>query len=223
MPDHLTEEYHKARKQYALFAGLLMAWELIGVRLDTKLFPSANVELLTPEAAPLVLIVMVLYSGYRTSIEWYQCDERRRELRVSKIDFRVAHIIGIASLALFAIQRLLKVQLAEQGGETTDFSLGFLAGFYLCHEVSVPLASFLGFKGTTIEILRWLRGRGWERRIGLLAIVAIPSTLIADWKGWRLMAVGASSGFAFTLVMMLIAVRRRSRELSTGREQSSRV
>ena len=31
-----TPEYHKARRQLALFAGLLLAWEFIGIRLLNK-------------------------------------------------------------------------------------------------------------------------------------------------------------------------------------------
>ena len=52
-PPPLTDAYHKVRKQFGLFSGLLIAWELIGV--DLEKFSPYNVQLKNPEAAPYVL------------------------------------------------------------------------------------------------------------------------------------------------------------------------
>ena len=30
----MTEAYHKARRQFALFSGILMAWEYVGIKFD---------------------------------------------------------------------------------------------------------------------------------------------------------------------------------------------
>ena len=49
---HLTDAWHKARKQYALFSGLLIGWELVGVQLAEKPLETLNVTLRTPEVAP---------------------------------------------------------------------------------------------------------------------------------------------------------------------------
>ena len=46
--DHpLTEAFRKTRKQYVLFASLLIAWELVGLRLpeDGKLSSTVAIEL----------------------------------------------------------------------------------------------------------------------------------------------------------------------------------
>ena len=57
----LTESYRKARKHYVLFSGLLVAWELVGIRLGTgtegleavsgKVF-DIDITILSPVAAP---------------------------------------------------------------------------------------------------------------------------------------------------------------------------
>ncbi|MEO1023346.1 MAG: hypothetical protein AAFW89_12455 [Bacteroidota bacterium] len=46
----LPESYQKARKNYGLFASVLLAWELIGVDVDQQPFNSFNIGVKTPEA-----------------------------------------------------------------------------------------------------------------------------------------------------------------------------
>jgi hypothetical protein len=43
-PPPLTESYHKARKNLALFSGLLIAWELVGLKLGTRIHPELEHE-----------------------------------------------------------------------------------------------------------------------------------------------------------------------------------
>jgi len=105
-PPPLSDQYHKGRKGYALFSGLLLAWVLAGIQVDVR-NPVANisVSLATPDMVPIILTVLVLYFAFRTYVEWYQCDDRRRALMPSRIDFVASHIIGISSIFTYGIQQ----------------------------------------------------------------------------------------------------------------------
>jgi hypothetical protein len=54
---------------------------------------------------PIILTVLVLYFAFRTCVEWYQCDDRRRALIPSRIDFFVSHFIGISSIFTYGMQQ----------------------------------------------------------------------------------------------------------------------
>jgi hypothetical protein len=109
----LGEGYSHARKAYGLTSALLMAWELIGVELEASPIENLKLTLKSPQAAPYVLIVLIIYFGFRVTIEWYQTDIRRRNLPASRIDFVAAHAIAVAALALYGFQTLAKVQVAN--------------------------------------------------------------------------------------------------------------
>jgi len=107
-PPPLSDQYHKGRKGYALFSGLLLAWALAGIQVDAR-NPVANVRvsLVTPDMVPIILPVLVLYFAFRTCVRWYQCDARRPALIPSRIDFFVSHLIGISSIFTYGIQQTI--------------------------------------------------------------------------------------------------------------------
>lgn len=136
-PEALTEAYHKARKQFGLFSGLLIAWELIGVDLEN--FAPYEVKLKNPEAAPFVLLALVVYFAIRTGIEWHQCDEERRRRQVSRLDLALSYGLGAMSVFLCVLQDVLGIQVAElllvlQFIGPTGFFWG-LGGFHLARVV----------------------------------------------------------------------------------------
>jgi hypothetical protein len=109
----LGEGYSHARKAYGLTSALLMAWELIGIELQASPMENLKLTLKSPQAAPYVLIVLIIYFGFRVTIEWHQNDIRRRSLRASRIDFAAAHTIAAAALLLYGFQTLSKIQIAN--------------------------------------------------------------------------------------------------------------
>ena len=125
LPDAMTDAYHKARRSYGLFSGLLIAWELIGIQVNASPFSDFNVTLKSPEAAPYILIALVGYYAFRLTVEWYQCDSSRRALKVSRIDFFIAHFLGFVAVGLYAIQRGLGLQLADQLGDSPPYWIVF--------------------------------------------------------------------------------------------------
>lgn len=105
----LTDPYRKAHKLYVLFSGLLASWELIGISLDTK--DKWGIELKSPKAVPLILLTLMLYSGYRTIIEWLQCGPERN--KVARLDYWVAHSIALGAIIISVVQYLTKIQIVD--------------------------------------------------------------------------------------------------------------
>lgn len=105
----LTDPYRKVHKLYVLFAGLLASWELIGVTLDTK--DRWGIELKSPKAVPLILLTLMLYSGYKTIIEWLQCGAERN--KVARLDYWVAHSIALVAIVISVVQYLTKIQIVD--------------------------------------------------------------------------------------------------------------
>lgn len=130
------ESYHKARKQYGLYSALLMAWELLGLRLSETPLSNINFTIKSPQAAPFVLIALIVYFCFRTIIEWHQTSKKRRLQPASKIDFLISHIIASLAILLFGIQRLLQIQIANL------YSLGQSLAY---HIVSGLFGSFVLF------------------------------------------------------------------------------
>lgn len=110
----LTDAYRKAHKSYVLASGLLASWELIGITLDTK--EKYGIELKSPKAVPLILFTLVIYSGYKMTIEWMQCHPERRQHTAAKWDYRIAHGLAFVAIAISLIQYLLLIQVADIPG-----------------------------------------------------------------------------------------------------------
>jgi hypothetical protein len=110
----LSDAFRAARKHYVLVSALLTAWELIGFDITETPLEGIGLKLKSPQAVPYVLVVLVLYFSFRTMIEWYQCDSRRRSLLASKVDLYSAHFIAILSFILYITQSYLGFQLADE-------------------------------------------------------------------------------------------------------------
>jgi hypothetical protein len=107
---HLSAEYYKARKNYNLFAGLLFLWEFVGIELPNNPWGNMNIRFKSPEAAPYVLLFILMFYAFRITIEWQQSDVLRRSFSQSKIDYFFSHFIAIVSLSLFFLQLAIKRQ-----------------------------------------------------------------------------------------------------------------
>lgn len=117
-PRALSTEYHKARKQLMLWAGILLIWELVGVDLEKAKDAEGNVGALvksikSPQAIPWVLLILVAYLLFKVTVEWYQCSADRRSLRVSRIDFFSAWIVSLVAYVLYVGQAISRVQFAD--------------------------------------------------------------------------------------------------------------
>src|SRR5262249_10025403 len=90
----LTESYRKAKNTYVSMAGLFAAWRFLGLTLDTK--AKWGIELRSPAGMPLLLISLLGYWAFSTTMEWLQCDPARRKILAARMDFFVAHGIALS-------------------------------------------------------------------------------------------------------------------------------
>ena len=109
----LSDHYHKARKLYGLTSGLLLLWELVGIELQPNPVEYLKVKLLSPEAVPAILFLLVFYFAFRFIIEWSQCDGYRRQFLASRVDFYAAHGFGFVSVSIYAFQQALTTRVSE--------------------------------------------------------------------------------------------------------------
>ena len=118
----MTEAYHKARRLLALFSGILIAWEYVGLRIGeqtggpvtTKLpITETVVTIKNAEVIPVVVVILTIYFGFRLAIEWLQCDAQARTTLASKTDLQVAYFLASAAVLLFVLQRTTELRLAD--------------------------------------------------------------------------------------------------------------
>lgn len=107
-PPPMSDQYNNARNKYALFSALLLAWSFLGIQIDIKgFFANVDVSLPNPEKLPILLTVLVVYYAYRSCIEWNQCDGIRRSYRSSRVDFAIAHLIGLTAILAYGVQQTI--------------------------------------------------------------------------------------------------------------------
>jgi len=188
-PQALTSEYHKARKQLMLWAGILFIWELVGIDLEKAKEAGGNAgavitAIKSPQAVPWVLLILVAYFLFKTTVEWYQCSRARRSLRVSRIDFGSAWFVTVLACALYAYQAISRIQFADvvQRSNRTQ---------------SIMIAATVGltYPGYIKRVYRNVlvkkeKGEIWWSVFGLLPIVVVVLGMIRGIFNWRYIVTG---------------------------------
>jgi uncharacterized membrane protein YfcA len=198
-PPPFSDPYHHARRAYAAVAGLLLAWEFIGIALQGAGASSFPATLKNPEAAPVVLFALVLYFATRFTVEWHQSDPSRRALPASRFDFWMAHAIGGTSVVLYSAQHLFAFQLAQvvKPPAAASFLLAVVSGF------------------AASEIWRYFKEgqTDWLRLLLFVAAALVPLTIaiVGQWSGATLAAsaIGLVVGLAIGRVLWLYRARKR--------------
>src|SRR5262249_26331615 len=90
--------------------GLLAAWELLGITPETDKW---GFKLQSPNAIPLILLTLVLYSSYKMTIEWAQCNPSRREHIAAKLDYRFAHMVAVIAIGISFFQYIYRTQIFD--------------------------------------------------------------------------------------------------------------
>ena len=186
-PGPLSETYHKARRNLALFSGALIAWEYVGIRFGQEgrlSILGADVRIQHQQVIPVVIVALVLYYAFRLAIEWMQCDANRRALAVAKIDLYVAYALGVVGVAVFSLQRISPFQLAEALTAITIAWLG--AGVGLAAIVHTGASGFARRRETSeASRLTYL----------ILVLVFLVLWLVAAIVVGLTVGVGAAIGF----------------------------
>lgn len=198
----LQEQYHKARKLYGLFSGLLMVWSLVGVRIEQAPIESLKVTLLNPEAVPVMLFFLVLYFAFRLTIEWYQCELNRRTIFASRVDFISAHCIGVISALLYSFQLMTKFRFADLANQIPlvgiiPFILLMVAsGFFILRRGFLKFGKFASSKrnGTYFRLNLDTK----EKKIAF-GMVAFGLTVMAVISMYELFQSGSPISIAFEI------------------------
>lgn len=57
----LNYHYYRNRRQLVLFSTILFVWEFIGIILPNKPFNNIKIEIIAPQAALYILIILIFY------------------------------------------------------------------------------------------------------------------------------------------------------------------
>lgn len=191
---HVTEAYRNAYRTYVLVAGFLVAWELPGVTLDIK--AKLGVELKSPGAGLLILLILLIYTGYKMTIEWLQCDAGRREKGPAKWDFYIAHIIGACALSISVVQYLSSIRVTDLLGQHKEASLNFVFGAAGTMMIVALVRLFRNNVGP-VEII-----------LILLALIYIGNKIIVNASGQARGTVISAIAGAFFATGLLIYFKR---------------
>lgn len=101
-----------------LWSAVLFVWEFVGIDLEqaknTEGYAGALVKSIkSPQAVPWVLLIVVAYFLFKTTVEWYQCLTERRMILASRVDFFFGWFVALTTYALYVGQAISRVQVAD--------------------------------------------------------------------------------------------------------------
>jgi hypothetical protein len=214
-PRPLSTEYHKAHKQLMLWSAILFIWELVGIDLEKAKEAGGSagaivVAIKSPQAIPWALTILVAYFLFKTTVEWFQCGEARRKLRVAQIDFTTAWVVPITAFALYAYQVSKNVQVADviQSREKSFlFGFGFVVGVFVGLIGSVRAQVF--YKELKAGHGQWKRSLGRSVLQLFLLVIGVLFALSGGFFPpdnpppvyWRPLISGFFTGIVFGLVI----------------------
>ena len=197
-PQALTSEYHKARKQLMLWAGILFIWELVGIDLDKAKEAGGNAgavvgAIKAPQAVPWAFLTLILYFGFKLRIEWGQCNHLRRQMRESRVDYYSAFFVASIAFILYLAQAISHIQFANAVQGSSRFE-SFFAGIVLCTSVGIIIRL----------VTRW-HPPDMNRRVAIVVIiVGLVSALelwnrsrFLQWMLYGLLLGSVVTGFIF--------------------------
>jgi hypothetical protein len=103
----LTSAYHDARHLLAFLSGLLLTWDYLGLRFEGA--PEGVLGLKAfikyPDAIPNAILILACYAALRVGIEWWQCDETRRDTTASIVDCGFSYFLFVAAVTGYILRR----------------------------------------------------------------------------------------------------------------------
>lgn len=213
-PRPLSNEYHRARKQLLLWAGILLIWELVGVDLDKAKDAQGNIGVVvksikSPQAVPWVLVILVGYFLFKVTVEWQQCTKARRALRASKTDFISGWIVALLAVAFYIGQSISQVQFADLVKSNPRETLAAVYG---------------GIAGATLlvyglNLKHWFRDRsrsastsGHLVMFSLGLVIFLFAVIFTDWRFALLgTIIGIAGAVGSRLLLSSLRTRRRLR------------
>ena len=215
-PKALTPEYHKARKQLMLWAGILFIWELVGIDLDKAKDSGGNAGAIitaikSPQAVPWVLVILVGYFSFKLWVEWQQCEPRRRIVKAARIDLGSAWAVASVAVTLYAYQAISHIQLAD-----------LLQSSKRAQSVLFGLSLILPISSVAVAISPL--NRAGKLRAEVICLMVLFSTLLScltfelaeGTTSIGYTAFGLFIGLTITALIIFMYRNLRSRRLASG-------
>jgi len=207
----LSKHYYKSRRQLALYSGILLAWELIGLTIPNKPLTNSNIEIKSPEAFPFVLLVMISYFVYRTLIGWYLSSPQVRKLYISRFDLNSSFLIAFISVFIYIYQTISKEQL---------FNIDLSTGVSIILIIIVIFISFFQLIPIYVFVVDILYHQGLKdnrtkkQKVFMLLLGSLPTLILIIYsfiaKGFTLLWVNFGVLFILLIFSLLIEGSVRS-------------
>jgi hypothetical protein len=184
-----------------LWAAILLAWELIGGDLAKIQASGGNIgavitAIKSPQAIPWVLLLLVAYFLFKTTVEWMQSNQSRRQLRVARIDFFSAIFFAVVSYLLYFGQRIARVQFADLLAGRASYFFSAVAGPPLGLAL-IRLA--LKIRDTfVVQDKTWVLMRLGIEQFAVLSTVSFAALSLSRW------AIGRISIAAFLVGALIL-------------------
>ncbi len=201
-PPPLTDEYHRARRNLNFASALLFGWELVGLQLGKLVKtpeivwgePMVEIDLFgvpiivkSPDAAPGVLIALVLFFAFRLRMEWGQCSTARRRQSEAQWDIAASYTLAVIAVALYLTQLAIDAQVWQHRGAFLLWVVGAQVGFMVLDVVPRP-----GHRVTQALVFR--SAPAISVGAGFLVLVVMDRVGDMPWQ-WGI--VGLCCGVAF--------------------------
>jgi hypothetical protein len=192
-----------------LWSSLLFIWELVGIDLEKAKETGGNAGAIitaikSPQAIPWVLLILVIYFVFKTTVEWYQNNVVRRSLRASRVDFASGWIVALIAVGLYIAQTIARAQLADvvqaRPGTAVQILVGIVGGS----------ATFAGVKFIlNAEV-------DWSDPLDLVAIFLGPVILITGYIAHRWFGLQVHWPTALTAIAIGVLVQFALRAVRYG-------
>jgi hypothetical protein len=166
-----------------------LLWELVGIELEPKPIENFKITLLSPEAVPAILFILVFYFAFRFVIEWNQCDGYRRQFLASRADFYTAHAVGLVAVSIYAFDLASTHRLSDYLGRyplairLPYILIMLLSGFVLAKNTMLQCGIFQASSGKRKQYMLSLRGLRDKISFGCLCVLLIgfPLAVLLTW------------------------------------------
>jgi len=141
-----TEQYHKSRNALLIVSGILLAWELVGIKIEGAESSGVRITIQETDAIPYLLFILIIFFSFRVIVEWHQSDKERRLLKQSKIDLYVTMIIPIFAGIVHTIQKWVDVSVFKKIDSETYIIIAVVLFPMIFYFVRVIISKLLKLK-----------------------------------------------------------------------------
>jgi hypothetical protein len=173
------ESYKASQRNYAIFSGVLLLWEIIGVDIDSDLITIINIRIANKDAMQYVLISILVYFGLRFTIERIYIKPLKLSSGIEALDFAASHCLGGLALVIW---------LSRHNGvpyQAIVIGVGVLFVVLCIINIAIRLYCWIAMsKRMRHQLSRLLLNIAMTNRIWMSMSVLLPLTLLMMWDAF---------------------------------------